>query len=410
MVDVWRAGDLRRRLCGVPRLLPLPPLMAPVFRPHRALSTGAFQHSFDQPQHMPGRKTRRATDFRRSYVRIVSKYFERYRIDHVGVAPADQPVHSLTASTALRFGSHSHRHFFQVLRRDRFQHQLGGPLYYPIRIVGTAERSSPPPGFGDHHPRCTAWGRYRSKDQLLAQAQPATLPHACLTIWQSSLRATPAAPRIRCGTNAWRDEEMSSRPNLVVEQIEAEAGLGLRLLYAYSPKVLILSVLQGYRQSPHLSFFKSVARSQGPSLPQHYPAHGTTNPVRLPSDPPHCATLEFLLSNRDGSPPIPHHHSKRAMTLPRRTDGCASSICFPSSRPFPTRLAGRRPHNFTFEAAQTSLALRPRWMLKPQARIWSRGLVEPRLDLRRTRPPRIASYRQSQCDNCLLMETVFLTL
>jgi hypothetical protein len=82
-------------------VLPLPPLMRRSPSPSRS-SIGAFNHSLISRSTC--RSTmRRATDLRRSECGIVSKYFDRSAVYHVGVAPAHEPVHFLVdASIAAK--------------------------------------------------------------------------------------------------------------------------------------------------------------------------------------------------------------------------------------------------------------------------------------------------------------------
>jgi len=114
-----------------------------------------------------------------------------------------------------------------------------------------------------------------------------------------------------------------------------------------------------------LSFFKSVARSQGPSLRQALPGlNWYYDPVRLPSDPPPGADVGVCSPIERVSPIYPHHHSKRAMTTtPADRMGAPRLLPHPHGLPHPV---GRSASTTLLSRpAQTSLALRPRWIAQP---------------------------------------------
>src|SRR4051812_27616995 len=85
--------------------------------------------------------------------------FRQISIDHVGVAPADVPVHVLdrvgsAPSRAVAIGT-----VLEVRLEDRPQHQLGGGLNHPVPNGRMPSGRSPPPGLGIITRR-TAAGRY----------------------------------------------------------------------------------------------------------------------------------------------------------------------------------------------------------------------------------------------------------
>src|SRR6185312_1384815 len=116
--------------CGVPRLLPLPPLMRRLPSSSRA-STGACSHSLIS--HSTCRSTiRRATDLSRSACGIVSKYFDR-SASITSVAPEELPVHFLDRIDRATARSIAVSTVLEVRLEDRLQHHLRGSLRHPSR-------------------------------------------------------------------------------------------------------------------------------------------------------------------------------------------------------------------------------------------------------------------------------------
>ena len=136
--------------------------------------------------------------------------------------------------------------------------------------------------------------------------------------------------------------------NLVVEQVEAEGGLRLRLAIELPLKVRIFQVLPGSSPITSPRPLRKRTRSQGPFLHRHYPASTVTMTLsdsrrgRRPT-----ATLRPLPSPARVSPDYPHHLSDVPCPLPRRTETGASVDCFPAVRPSPkSRRVGIRNCHF----------------------------------------------------------------
>ena len=132
--------------------------------------------------------------------------------------------------------------------------------------------------------------------------------------------------------------------DLVVEQVEAESRLRLRLTIELSLKAPdLFGCFEAHRQSPLLAIFEStpevrVLSSAGITRPQR-----SYDPVRLPPDPPPRAMLKPRPPTGRVSPDYPHHPSNVPCPIPRRTEQVHVSIASLSARPSPGR-AGRHPH------------------------------------------------------------------
>ncbi len=139
--------------------------------------------------------------------------------------------------------------------------------------------------------------------------------------------------------------------DLVVEHIEAESGLRLRLTIQLPLQVPdLFGCCQAHRQSPSPHHLRKHTRSQGPSLHRHYPVSPVLWPCPTPAGTAALmAALRPLPSCRTGLPRYPHHPSNVPCPLPRRIKRVHMSIASPFTRPSPKlRRVGIR--NFTFEA------------------------------------------------------------
>src|ERR1700736_2867119 len=151
--------------CGVPRALLLPPLMRRFPSPSRS-SIGAFSHSLISRSTAPS-AIRRATDFINSLCGIVSKYLE-VSVHHIGVAPADQPVHFLDRIHRPANGTVAIRTVLEVSLEDWFQHKLGSGLNHTIADGRYSESSLAAIRFRYAHPPHRI-GPIRLRDQFLTQ-------------------------------------------------------------------------------------------------------------------------------------------------------------------------------------------------------------------------------------------------
>jgi len=119
---------------------------------------------------------------------------------------------------------------------------------------------------------------------------------------------------------------------------------GLRLAIKLSPTGPDLKwCFEAHRQSPDRLHLQKRSRSQGPSLPRHYPASSVLRPRPTPA----AAALHRRRRGRypryDGSPLLPASPFRRAVpTTPADRTG-ALVDCFPIRAAFPVLQAGRHP-------------------------------------------------------------------
>src|SRR5208282_3815136 len=163
-------------------------------------------------------------------------------------------------------------------------------------------------------------------------------------------------------------------PDLVVEQIEPEVRLPLRLAIEFplqSPDRIWR--LQAHRQSPHLVCFENAPEVRDlPStrvtrLPRY------DDPVRLPRGPAPCSAVEAATPVQHGSPPL--------------TRSPVSTCCshYPGG-PVRVRLSAPSPsfgwvgvHNFPFEACSGFTRITARRFARPPKAAFVAGLRPGRL-------------------------------
>src|SRR6202163_1015475 len=149
------------------------------------------------------------------------------------MAPADQPVHFLDRVYRSTNGAVAVGVVLEVRLEDRFQHELGGGLYYPIPDGRNAERSLASVRLRYRHPPHRI-GPVRLRNQFLAQARQPPLQARRLDPRKG--HSVPARrTRICSGQRIGVSQDVLA-VNLVVEQVEAEGRLRLRLTVQLSLK------------------------------------------------------------------------------------------------------------------------------------------------------------------------------
>src|SRR5262245_63546853 len=137
-------------------------------------------------------------------------------------------------------------------------------------MVGMPSGRSPPSGLGIITRR-TGSGRY----VLEAKSSRRPASHAstpCSSISAKLIPSTPGAARIAAGQPVGVAQDVLPA-DLVVEHIEAEGGLRLRLAIELPLKAPdLLRCCQAHRQSPSPHHLRKRTRSQGPLLRRRYPA------------------------------------------------------------------------------------------------------------------------------------------
>ena len=239
------------------------------------------------------------------------------------------------------------------------------------RIVGMPSGRSPPPGLRDHYPPHRT-GPVRLRNQFLAQARQPRLQALLLDLRESHPVHARRA-RIGAGKPVGVSKNVFAA-NLVVEQIEAEVGLRLRLARrAFSEGSGSLSgVSRLIANHLILTFFKSVPEVRD------LPSTGVTRlrrsyaPVRLP--PYHRQTRRRGCDPRQhGSPPLPGLPSYVPCPLPRRIGQVHVSIASPSARPSPNS-GGSASALSLFEACSGFTRVTARRIAQPPKAAFVTGL------------------------------------
>src|ERR1700737_2949743 len=148
--------------CGVPRALLLPPLMRRFPSPSRS-SIGAFSHSLISRSTAPS-----AIRLHQLAVRNRIEVLGQVSVHHIGVAPADQPVHFLDRIHRPANGTVAIRTVLEVSLEDWFQHKLGSGLNHTIADGRYSERSLAAIRFRYAHPPHRI-GPMRLRAQFLTQ-------------------------------------------------------------------------------------------------------------------------------------------------------------------------------------------------------------------------------------------------
>lgn len=132
--------------------------------------------------------------------------------------------------------------------------------------------------------------------------------------------------------------------DLVVQHVEAESGLRLRLTIELSLQGPdLIGCFQAHRQSPLLSSFKKHTRSQGPFLRRYYPASTVVRPCPTPARSITNSDVEAATSDQTGLPRLPASPFQRAVpTTPTDRTG-AHVDSFPAHAAFPISQPGRHP-------------------------------------------------------------------
>src|SRR5215470_19302538 len=192
------------------------------------------------------------------------------------------PVHILDCVRRPACGTVAVRIILEVGLEDGFQHELGCGLNHAVTDARNAKRALAfTTRFWDHYPP-HGIGPVRLRDQFLAQAcQP--LFHALLLNLFKAHPVHTRCTRVGAGEPVRVTQDVLAT-NLVVERVEAEGRLRLRLAVELSLKVpdLIWCYL-AHRQSPSPRHLRKRTRSQGPLLRRHYPASTLQRPCPTPA-------------------------------------------------------------------------------------------------------------------------------
>src|SRR5205085_1183031 len=252
-----------------------------------------------------------------------------------------------------------------------FQHQLGSGLNHPIPDCRDAERTFAAARLRDHHPPHRLWP-VRLRDEFLAQARQPIFRARRIDLGEGD-PVHPRRTRICAGQPIGMAQNVFAA-NLVVEQVETESRLRLRLAIKLSLKAPDpFRCFEAHRQSPCPRYLRKHTRSQGPSLRRHYPASSVVRPCPTPARSAARCDVGVANSNRSGPPPITRITLPTCRAhIPRRTERVWASIASPFTRPSPLlRRVGVRI--FTFEACSGFTRVTARWIAQPPRRPLSRG-------------------------------------
>jgi hypothetical protein len=225
---------------------------------------------------------------------------------------------------------------------DRFQYELGGDLSHPIPDRRDTQRTLAAPWLRDHHPPHRR-GPVRLQDEFLTQARQPCVQTLRFDLCERHPVHTGRA-RIGAGKPVGVAEDVFAA-DLVVEQVEAECRLRLRLTIKLSLKGPdLIGCFETHGQSPPPLHLQKHTRSQGPSLRRSYPGSAVLCPCPTPTRSAAVSDAEAATSDRMGLPRYPLHLSGVPCPLPRRIETGALVDCFPAHAVFPVLQAGRHPH------------------------------------------------------------------
>src|SRR5215467_521522 len=236
-------------------------------------------------------------------------------------------------------------------------------------MVGMPSGRSPPSGFGIITRR-TGSGRYVFE----TSSSPCQPP---LQARRFDRRKGPVVrarrTRICSGKRIGVTQDVLA-VDLVVEQVEAEGRLRLRLAIQLSLKGPdLFRCCQAHRQSPSPLHLRKHTRSQGPSLHRHYPASTVLRPCPTPARAAASRDVEAATLTQHGSPPITRTTFPTCRAhYPGGSSGCACRL-LPHSCSLPQMAGGSASALSLSRPAQVSLALQPIGSLSRPRRPLSRG-------------------------------------
>ena len=307
---------------------------------------------------------------------MLSKYFDRSASTTVGVAAAEQRVHLLDRVRPAALRPIAVGRGVEIRLEDRLQHQLGGGLHHPVPDRRDAERPLAAAGLRDHHPSHRRWpvGLLR---QVLPDPGEPLLPACRLDHRERHpVHARCALVGARQVVGVAQDVRAT---DLVVEQVEAERRLGLRLEIELPLKLRILSgvarLIANHRSSASLK----AHQKSGPFPPPALPGLGSTTTLSDTRRPDHRRDdVGGATSVRHGSPPITRITFPTCRAhYPGGPKRVRLSVASPFHAGLPRYSGGSASTTSLSRPAQASLALRPAGSLNRPRRPLSRGFGPP---------------------------------
>ena len=134
--------------------------------------------------------------------------------------------------------------------------------------------------------------------------------------------------------------------NLVVEHVEAEGRLRLRLAIELPLKAPdLLRCCEAHRQSPSPHQLRKRTRSRGPLLHRHYPASSLLLPRPTPAVAAALRDVEAATLARQRVSPYNYEPPFRRAVPTTPADRAGARVdCFPADAAFPKWQEGRHPH------------------------------------------------------------------
>src|SRR5262249_8995892 len=201
----------------------------------------------------------------------------------------------------------------------------------------------PPPSVRGNPPRPHRIGPIRLRDQFLAQACKPLLQTRCFDR-REGYSVHSRRSRIGAGQRIGMAQDVFP-VNLVVEQVEAEGRLRLRLTVQLSLKGPDRDrCCQAHRQSPSPHHLRKRTRSQGPLLNWHCPASTLVRPCPTSALAAACRDVEAATLTVTGLPRLPKPPFRRAVPTTPADRAGADVDCFSAHTAFPKWQEGRHPH------------------------------------------------------------------
>ena len=303
---------------------------------------------------------------------MVSKYWLRSASTTSVWFCRTQHQHRLDRFTRTASRPIAVRRRVHIRLEDRLQHQFCRGLHHPVPYRWDAERALAAAGLWDHHPPHRL-APIRLRSQLLAEpGQPVLQPRRLDPLERHPVHAwralVGACQIVRMAQNV-------RPPDLVVEQIEPEAGSALALPYSFLCKVRIASGVRRLIANHPTSSASKTRQKSGSFPPPALPSFiGTTTLSDSRTNRCPTAPLRPLPSSSTGLPRLRDPLSRRAVPItPVDRSRCLCRLLPQIVLPSPN--SGRvGVHNFPFEACSGFTRVTARQFAPPPKATFVAGL------------------------------------
>ena len=288
------------------------------------------------------------------------------------------PVHFLDCSQRTTTWAIAVSGVLEVSLEDRLEHDLGSGLDDAIANGRDAERAlAITRRFRNHHAPHRI-GPVSLRDQFLAQACEPRFQALRLDLVERH-PVDARSTRIGAGEPVGVEENVRAM-DLVVEQVEAERRLRLRLHVELSLQAPdLFRRCKAHRQSPAPCLLRKRTRSQGPLLHRRYPASTLERPCPTPAVAVTRGDVEAATLTLGGSPSLLEPPCVRAVpTTPADRNGCICRLLPRPTRPSPNSgWVGIRI--VLFEACSGFTRVTARMLAQPHKAAFVTGLRRSRL-------------------------------